>query len=361
MAHEWPGTVVAMLGMALYLWPQCWSQSSSVLFRRRLWWALPFVVLLGFFTEGIATRHPYLNPLHPDHARLAADRMLALENNVLAAHHVDWVMRYARKLDNQGDKKQAAYYYREALRLDSNDMTARARLADLEEETGASYGPDKISSAPYWMPDQALKAAPRVKLDQRLQNVEGCTVVLVAMGKVPDHLLDSVAFAIERELGIPVLVRSKPLLEPEHTRVRGLVTGKQWDVVSLHQSFFKACEPFPVAPLHYILITSADIYMGESNFVFSAAYEGGAIVSFARYGAPEPGSLCSHRTAKQSLCALLKSFKIPMSPERHCVTSYTRTLKEFDQKGNRPCGPVLAQFQEALSVINEEWKRSKAR
>ena len=63
--------------------------------------------------HAIETRHPYLNPFNPDHNRLAAERVLALKNNVVAGRNADWVLRYARQLDERGDTQQAIHFYRE--------------------------------------------------------------------------------------------------------------------------------------------------------------------------------------------------------------------------------------------------------
>ena len=314
MRHGWLGAAVVMGVLCLYLWPFSWAKSPSGRIRSALWWALPFVPLCSLFLSSIEIRHPYLDPFRSDHARLAADRVLALQDNILAGSHADWVMRYARRLDKEGDAKQATHYYREALRLDPNDQDARARLAVLEtspENPGnrnAATGPLLTASAPYWSPHQAMNRAPRIKIDAALENVNGCTVILVPVGEVPDHLLDSVAYTIEHELSLPVFVRAELVPQPEHTRIRGLLIGKQWEVTALFRSFIASCEPFPHGPLRYILLAPADIYMGEANYVFSATSDWGAVVSFARFGAPEAGSLCLHRTAKQCLCALLKSY-----------------------------------------------------
>jgi hypothetical protein len=54
--------------------------------------------------------------------------------------------------------------------------------------------------------------------------------------------------------------------------------------------------------------------------------QNGTVRCSAGRGRAQEGDLVRLRTAKQALCALLKSFKVPMSPDRNCVTSYTRNL-----------------------------------
>ena len=84
-------------------------------------------------------------------------------------------------------------------------------------------------------------------------------------------------------------------------------------------------------------------------------------MSVARYGSQtEDARLLCHRAAKQTLCAVLKSFKVPISPDRDCVTSYSRTLQEFDAKGNRPNAATLALFRRTVTDLNSRWQQQKA-
>ncbi len=363
MRHGWAGAAVVVLASALYLWPRVWKKPPLLSARRILWWTVPLFPLLLAFAMALELEHPYLNPLRDDRVKLAADRVLALRDNILAGAYVDWVMNYARALDGRGDGAQAARYYRAALRLNPSDEEAEARLAALEPGSatpGIVLTPRPSPTAPFWSAGQRLASAPRTKLDASLAEVERCTVVLVPVGAVPDHLLDAVAFTIEQELQLPVKVCSTAVPLPPHTRVLGLLTDAQWDVTSIAQALVAANSPWPQGPVRYVVLTPADIYLNDSNFAFSGSYEWGAVVSFARFGAPFPGSLCEHRIAKQSLGALLKGFGLPPSLDRDCVTSYTRSLDEFDRKGNRPNAATLAEFQRNLAGLNESWRRVRA-
>jgi predicted Zn-dependent protease len=138
-------------------------------------------------------------------------------------------------------------------------------------------------------------------------------------------------------------------------------TGPQWDETSLVQVFTNATRFFPKAPIKYILITPVDIYVQDANYVFSTTYNWGAVVSSARYGGPpRDDTLLRQRTAKQALCALLKSFNVPASTDRDDVTSYTRSLAEFDMKGNHPDAETLKLFQQAVADVNNKWQKHKA-
>lgn len=362
----WEGAIVAALCLALYAWPHRWLKSADRSDARIGWWALTFVVALPLLSHAIEKHHPYLNPFNPDHHRLAAERVLALKNNVIAGHHADWVLRYARQLDDRGEWQQAIPFYREAIRLDANNREARARLAALAARSsggtaGSAPTPAVVSSAPYWTTDKPVTKSPRGQIDSGLENVERCMVVIVAVGEVADDLLNAVGHVIHNELELPVCISTNTVPLPPHTRVRGLVTGRQWADDAIVQAFLKATGTFPKAPIKYVLITPVDIYHDDVSYVFSGSAEWGAVVSSARFGEPKgAGPLLRQRTAKQSLCALIKSFKVPMSTDRNCVTSYTRSLEEFDVKGNRPSAETLRLFRQAVADLNGGWQEYKA-
>jgi predicted Zn-dependent protease len=359
------GAAVLAACVLLYGWPHFGWRDRRLAKQRTLWWVVPFAPALIFLMIGIQVRHPYLNPFHPEQARLAAERVLALGNNVVAGRHADWVLRYARQLDEQGDWTRAAYFYREGLRLDPGDQQALARLAALDRPaTGRLLEfPNRPSaaSAPFWTPDQNLVRPPLRGIDTQLEELNEFAIVIVAIGKVDRSILDAAGDVLRRELNIPAYLATNAVPVPAHTRVRGLLTGKQWDYIALIRTFQSACEPFPSAPVKYLLITPVDLYGEGMNYAFSTSFEWGAIVSLARLGDPmrNPDEL-RHRAAKQTLCAILKSFRVPMSPDRDCVTSYSRSLEELDRKGNRPNESTLALFARTVTELNHGWRQHRA-
>jgi predicted Zn-dependent protease len=362
----WEGAIVVCVCVALYVWPHRWLKSPDLSDVRIWWWVVPFIIVLPLLNHVIETRHPYLNPFNPDRNRLAAERVLSLKNNITAGQYADWVLRYARQLDARGESQQAIHYYREGLRLDANDHAAYTRLAILEAQSSGSATENVdntavVSSTPYWIDDEPMPQSPRRRIDSQLENVEGCTVIIVPVGDVPDELLDAVGYVIHNELGLPVYISPDSVPVPPRTRVRGLATGPQWDEASLVQAFTNTTKLFPSAPIKYVMITPVDIYIDDVNYVFSTTYKWGALVSSARFGEPNgDDSLLRQRTAKQALCALLKSFNVPASPDRNDVTSYTRSLEEFDAKGNRPDAETLILFRQAVVDLNSRWQRHKA-
>lgn len=361
----WEGAIVMAICIGLYLLPHWRWKSPDNSEIRIWWWALPFVIGFATVNHAVGMRHPYLNPFNPDHNRLAAERVLALKNNVVAGYHADWVLRYARELDKQGQTEQAIHFYRETLRLDANNQEAATRLSQLETPssgaTAQNQTPPSDATAPYWTIDKPVVKQPRCAIDSQLANVEGCTVVVVGIGDIPDTLLDTVGYVIHNELNLPVYISSNAVPLPPHTRVRGLATGPQWSEAAIVKSFTNTVV-FPHAPIKYLLVTTADIYMSDDeNFVFSVTYGWGGLVSAARFSDANANDfLICHRVAKQSLCSLLKSFNIPQSADRNCVTCYTRNLSEFDAKGNRPDTETMELFQTAVTSINSRWQRYKA-
>ena len=358
----WEGVIVAVICLALYAWPHRGLKGPTFSRLRILWWALPFPLGLVLMSRGVETRHPYLNPFNPNSDRLAAERVLSLKNNVVAGRYADWVLRYARQLDQQGQSQRAVHFYREALQLDANDHQAYARLAALEAQLSGLTEqpvarPAVASRAPYWTVGESVPQSPRRPIGSDLENIQCCTVVLVPVGGVPDRILDAIAYVIHRELDLPVCVSPNPVPLTPRTRVRGLVTGPQWDQAALVGSFTNSTKSFPNAPVKYVLVTPVDIYLEEANYVFSASYEWGALISYARFGEPDgKDSPVLQRAAKQALCAVLKSFKVPMSPDRDCVTSYSRSLEEFDAKGDRPTAPTLKLFRQAVTDTDRKWQ-----
>ena len=360
----WAGAVVLAGCLGVYALPHLCFKGPQFKKLRVLWWAIPFLPALQLLTHAVETRHAYLNPFHPEHNRLAAERVLSLSNNIVAGRYPDWVLGYADELFERGQLQAAAFYYREVLRLAPNEPQALRTLALLQGRIPEVIRANAVSSrpVPFWTPDQPVIKSPRLKIGPDLEQVEGCTVMIAAVGEVPDQVLDSIAHAVRHELDLRVYVSPDVVPLPPHTRVRGLATGRQWSQEAIVKAFMGAVPAFPKAPIKYLLITEVDLYDTEANYTFSVSYrQFGALVSIGRFGDPGTSeALLCHRAAKQSLCALIKSFEIPPSPDRNCVTSYTHDLVEFDAKGNRPNAATTAVLQQRVADINRAWHSNKA-
>jgi len=357
---------VAVLATCLLLYGL--PQFRVLVFRsatvRTLWWSGPFFPALLVLGLLVVTKHPYLNPLNPEHHRLAAERVAAIMhagNNVVAASHVDWVFRYAQDLEAKGDKTGALEWYRTGLELDSNREDIRIKAKALESAAGKA-GSSSVSAAnvpdpysPLWPENFSFPEVATCRLDDSLHELNKGTVVLVPVGPVPDVLLACIAYVIQHELGLPVIAADAPIPLTKSTRTHGLLVGEQWNVDELGRAFFELYPTLPINRIKYVLVMQNDIYQTGTNFVFSASYSWGAIISAARFISMGPDD--EHilaRTSKQALCALLKSFALPASSDRDCVTSYVRSLEKFDQKGNRPNAHTLALFEKARAQWEAE-------
>jgi predicted Zn-dependent protease len=358
--QDWRGLSVVLAGTALYWMPFLISRAGTKL--RVFWWGLPLAPATVLVICGVQFKHPYLNPFNPDRLALAAQRVLALRDNILAGQHYDWVSRYARTLEARGDTAAAARYYQESLRLNPYQKDVLERLALLSPDSSGTPTHAGSGSAlgsprePYWAPGQAITPLPRCALDKSLESIGRSTIAIVRAGDIGERVIDATGDVLRRELGVPVCAVPGAMPLPPHTRVRGLMGGPQWSVVSLVRAFSDYTTPLPRAPVRYLLLTSADIYNGEANYLFAMSFPWGALVSTARFGDPvREQRLFEYRVAKQSLSSAMKAFGVPTSPDANSVTSYAQSLDEHDAKGNRPNAEARSIFQDNLSKMDAEW------
>ncbi len=360
-SSSWADAIVFGFALTLYAAPHLRCLRERAWFNPWLWWGLPSVIFLALLFQQLNTRHSYLNPLHPDHRQLAADKILQLTDTVVAADHADWLTNHAADLTRKGASDEAAALCEYALRLRPSMPEALEILRALRGTIPASM-PSVPPDAPYSMEDKPPPRAKRTLLDKSLETVTGCTVVLLPMGEVSDDLLDFVAAVITKECGLPVLVYEGRLTLPPHTRWRGLARGRQWSVESLIPPLQQELGGTqPLAPIKYLIITTADIYSDGANFLFNSTRDWGGIVATAQFvQAGGDNATLRHRVAKQSLSTVIKSFGIPPSPDRRCVTSYPASIDELDLKGNRPLPDTRAAFDERINELNASWLHHRA-
>lgn len=364
--QSWTEALVAIGCMCLYACPHIVFKAQNQASYRIIWWTIPFFAGLFLLHDLIETRHSYLNPANPDRNRLAAERVLSLKNNVLSGYYAGWISRYAEDLEKRGDAQQAIRLYEEALRREPNQPIAAQRLKallaeNIRQPVQLGTPTQSLVNSSYWTNFSTLPHATRHSINIEMESVPSCTVVIVPFEGVDDRLLDAVAFVVHQELKLPVLVAPNHVSLPPYSRKRGLATNPQWKTDAIFTAFTNSVGYFPRAPIRYLVVTSTDIYIDQTSYIFSQAFPWGAILSSARFGDPNQNleTVC-HRTAKQSLCALIKSFDVPPSLTPGCVTSYANGLQEFDAKGNRPSPETWAQFQQALAEINQNWTAFKA-
>ncbi|MDX2168038.1 MAG: hypothetical protein SF182_13270 [Deltaproteobacteria bacterium] len=210
---------------------------------------------------------------------------------------------------------------------------------------------------PYWERGETLTAPPRCALDRSLAGAGSTIIVLVPVGDVPETLLGAIGYVLQRELSLPACISSTSVPLPPPTRMGDRPVGEQWHADELVKAFARLAPARADTPAVFVLVTPVDIYKGDVHFLFSQSYPwGGAVVSFARFGDPrQEEATVAHRTAKSALGALVKGFDLPPSSDPNCVTSYTRSLPEFDAKGNRPSPETMERFRAALQRRDNAW------
>lgn len=359
---SWSDLSLLLTGALLYSAPH-WKpfQQGSSAILKRMWWSGPSIAFAVLSVQLVSEKHPYQNPFHPDRQRLAAEKILSLKDNIVAETHADWLTDYAESLAAAGSSAEAIQLCEQALKLRPGMAEAERLLASIGKPSSPTQ-PLIAPDAPYFPTNHSVPTAVRTSIGPALEGVPGCTLVLIPMGSLGADLMDYVAEVLHSECGIPVLVYERVLPLPEHTRRRGIMGGVQWSFESL----VNALQPelgkhWPRAPIRYLVITSADLYGGDANFLFSASAAWGGIVAAGQFmnagGNPE---LLKHRMAKQALSALIKSFGVPPSSDRRCVTSYPANLGQLDEKGNHPLPATLEAFQSKIREINAVWEQRKA-
>lgn len=236
-------------------------------------------------------------------------------------------------------------------------LMAAAQVTAAAEIPAPSTELSAEAQRPYWTRGETLMAPPRCALDRSLAGAGSTIIVLVPVGEVPEALLGAMGHVLQRELSLPACISSTAVALPPPTRTGDRPVGEQWHADELVKAFGRVAPHRADTPAAFVLVTPADIYKADVHFLFSQSYPwGGVVVSFARFGDPRgEEAVVAHRSAKAALGALVKGFDVPASSDPNCVTSYTRTLPEFDAKGNRPSPDTMARFRTALQRRDNAW------
>jgi len=355
------GIVFVCIGF--YWLPKVYFSSAKA---RMFYWSTPLLPALFFAGYGASVKHPYLNPFNPNQNRLKAEKIISLQDNVEAASHWYWLYDYAIQAQQQGHINEAVEVYRYIQTLVPNNPQVRQQLALIHADQGIT-GTDAQENnqarnrafSPLWTEGQLPEPLSECSINETLQLLNQTTIVIVPVGSIPRETINITGQVLLNELGIPVCISKKSLQLPEYDRFRGLVFGKQWHVDSLIKAFQESFNLSPPNPALYLILTDQDIYINNSNFVFSQNNPWGAILSSRRFDEGDR-LLMLQRTAKQALGTLSKVLGAHPSPDRYCVTSYTASLEEFDTKGNRPNLQTLAVIRSFLEKRDREWRQMKA-
>lgn len=312
-------------------------------------------------------RHPYLLARGAEHRWLIAERVWHMGLTVGAGRHASLIADYARDLEREGRPADARTAYERALRLDAYDGDAREGLARVLEALGEHEAAADTRRAGEWNADPHGADSAGPEEDSPLPlfawgATERLRICLVPVGDVPDALLDQAGRRMGRVLGAEVCRWPEALPLPESERRAGLLGAEQWRAGTLMDAFrdrmlVELSRGRRLAgPWQFILVTSGDLYLPDTNYVFAASFAVHGVVSCARLGeGVEPRRVA--RLAKQMTSTAIKCFGTGQAPRADCVTAYVRSLDELDRRSGAPAPETRAEYRRHV----ERWERDPSR
>lgn len=329
--------------------------------RRILVRAVLFAAVLGPTFLVAKERHPYLLASGAEHRRMIAERVWSLGFSIEAGRHAGLLVDYARDLEAERRWTDAATVYQRALALDALLVAGHEGLARAHEALGDAAASAEARLAARAAADQMNSNAAGVAVEEEIgkadplpafdwRPAERLRVCLVPIGRVPDRLLDVAGNRLARELGVEVYrwTDTPPPL-PEAGRKAGLLGDPQWSPVPLYQAFLDRLRVEEErgrqvrGAWQFLLVTDADLYTPDANFVFAVSFPVHGVVSFARFG-DERDERRSERLAKQMMATAIKCFGVRQAGRADCVTAYVRSVDELDRKPMQPAGPTKADY-----------------
>jgi predicted Zn-dependent protease len=310
----------------------------------------------------VVAKHPYLNPLAENRSQLIADHVLKLKNNVVAESHVEFVLGYALELKNAGNFKQALNYYNAGLHLDAENQEAHLAIAEvlraLRQFNQARFHEAAAASIIQGSRTVAFSAGESNISLPAISDIttDSYTVVLVPVGNANRKVIAQAGALVNKSLKHPVYLNTETLELPAADRKRGLLVAPQHSTYSIHSSFVKN-PPFKHdGPVQVVLITDADVYMEDTNFVFamSSSSDHVCVVSYNRFQSPDPQTTVS-RLAKQILSSSIKAMRVPQANTLDCVTAYVNSRDQFDRKSIN----LLPQTRYTYELHIKEFEKAK--
>lgn len=317
---------------------------------------LVLVLAPGFLVAQ--ARHPYLLSHGTTQRRLLAERVWQLGYAVEAGRYAGLLIDYAKDLEAENRWADAATVYLRALALDALSAEAHEGMARVHDASG-----DAESAAEARRMARAIVAGPGfipgavwVEEDARPLPVfewgeaARLRVCLVPMGVVPSDLLDAAGARLADELGVEVYrwTETPPAL-PAAGRKSSLLGRPQWDPATLARVFFERLRSEATngkkarGAWQFLIVTDADLYAPDANFVFATSFPVHGVVSFARFGEDgDPRRV--ERLAKQLAATALKCFGVRQAARPDCVTAYVRSVDELDRKPMRPSAATRTDY-----------------
>ena len=322
--------------------------------------------------------HPYLLVSDQEHRRLLAERVWNLGLSVEAGRHAGALVAHARDLEQALRWTDAATVYQRAIDLDAFNVEAHegmartqaalgnataasaARLAVIRLRQAAS---DHSTSLPADA-DTSASPAPLPSFDWRPAFT--LKICLIPSGEVPASLLEEAGRRLSAELNTPVVLwDGAPLALPEPGRRAALLGDPQWSPVSLMETFVARMRMEEsqgrraLGAWQFLVVTNADLYLPDSNYIFAVQFPVHGVVSFARMGGAED-PLRLARLSKQLVATAIKCFGVKQAARPDCVTSYVRSLEEMDRKPIKPAPETWADYRRRVELWQSDTSRAPA-
>ena len=348
LGSEFYESATLMLLVLLYFIPVKFSHYKFIKKYKYYWWLSPLVPSLFLLSYSISTKHQYLNPFNPDRINLAVERVTKL-GIVQAGAHSKLIFDYAKNLENS-NIDQSIKLYEYGLQIDPTNKKASEQYSKLLEYKLGSNSGFPIEKA-------ILKDRRVLKDKQKLCNFslnkkhdfKNPVIAIITMGEVDDLVVKEIITTIESNLKLSACKIRNEIDIPESSKFKGLKFGNQWNVNSIIDSFAEKFNPYIPNNIRYLIVTNKNIYSGKSNYVFSSSYPWGVVASYAMLGdISKNRELVVKRMGKLILGSTIKSFGIPPSTNPKCITSYTKNLYEFDNKGSIICNNTIKKIEEIL-------------
>ena len=130
--------------------------------------------------------------------------------------------------------------------------------------------------------------------------------------------------------------------------------GKQWSAEAIMDVLAPAVKPFGGENVRFLAVTSADVFMRDTNFVFGYARRTNAIMSYRRFTADFNGETPSRprllrRTHFQCLASAGHVFGVKRCSDPSCPRAYPNGLADHDAKSDNLCGACQEGFDTAFA------------
>lgn len=318
-------------------------------------------------------KHPYLLTSGATHRRELAGRVWELGHSVEAGRYAVHLVDYGKDLEAERRWEDAETIYRRALELDAFMAEAHAGMARVQDARGRPGLATESRRLAGELAGVARRSRPTVSTDVEFeapslprfdwQARTRLGICLVPVGEVDAALVNDAGARLARELGVEVYRWDGAAIPlPAAGRKSAVLGDRQWEPESLMRVFADQIRGEALngrelrGPWQFLLVTEADLYLPDVNFVFAVSYPVHGVVSAARMGRRDDPRMVE-RLGKQLTATAIKCFGVRQADRPDCVTAYVRSVDELDR---RPAGPSPTTRAEYRGKVTA-WERDPRR